>query len=933
MKIFVIVIFYFESFIIFILYYYINIMATSEQLMETAFGPDDDEEIIEFIQNSDIITEYLKKVFEHIGKGGVELENIELFSDFQLFITSIKRELQKKKMLIILTLSLIATSKPGKEGELAYILQKTLDYNFNLYIAYKALLQTMNKLLVMLKKNITPMEQAEEVVGGGLQNGGQPGNFFSFGIQIFFGLMLISFYLTLASAQPTSQEFAEEKVVTMNGNGDVSVNGQPLERTKPGGVTSVSANVESGVFMHQTEGVSKSNVNMNKVSVMAPNPQQQVSYPEMYFPGFAEFRGCYEKGLFGPVKVFDDNGKVTSVKKAYESENLKYDELCPSGASPYMKEQAAKFVESINSFKEEQESSKEDESSNKNSVVAKFTPEGFMMSFAVPGGSPIVEMKNVPELGFSGSCYDQLTVQRYIGNLTGYDDLLTVARKNAINQLSTMTGHLNKQKFMDLIKGLNYKKWPSKTSMPRKGYKKSIGSWDETEEDWAERISTASELTTGRLQEMSDFDFDDIFKPKFDYAMKQVPVAKILFVDKKWDHIVKSDDGTKQETIKCHSVNILIGSTLPDIPALMKYKTFMQGIKTSILRGDLSGFEGPEREDIKGYEVMVDNVLLVIGMAMDIDKTLTGEFMPSVNSMLDTILQLTQLYNEISKIAADPTYTIKQAAETRNKISSVSLEGYRESNKRGEALTREARLALEQGNAIQMLHGESAFALDMAQDNLARRTRVQNNWFTGKIKDIEALLDVAGWRVVIICFKIVAGILALKIGLPLLKLTGELTGNRIRRAIVGLDRRLDNGEANNNPAIPANPEIQNGQPVQNPANNQQGQLALDDIVPGQGHLALDDIVNPNQAQGLGDMNLDYNFDEGAVGDVHNALGPQLGQQNQNPFGGRRSRQTKKLMRYRKTRRTGNKTRKNKKQKKQTKKRRRQIKNKKNTRRN
>jgi len=106
--------------------------------------------------------------------------------------------------------------------------------------------------------------------------------------------------------------------------------------------------------------------------------------------------------------------------------------------------------------------------------------------------------------------------------------------------------------------------------------------------------------------------------------------------------------------------------------------------------------------------------------------------------------------------------------------------------------------------------------------------------------------------------------------------------------------------------------------IARPAANPDEHLALDNIVPGQG-----------QAVGLGDMN----FDEGAVGDVHNALGPQLGQQNQNPSGGRRSRQTKKLMRYRKTRRTGNKTRKNKKQRKQTKKRRRQIKNKKNTKRN
>ena len=82
-------------------------MATSEQLMETAFGPDDDEEIIEFIQNSDIIMDYFKKVLKYIGKGEVELNTIEPFNNFQLFITNIQSELKKKKILIILILSLI----------------------------------------------------------------------------------------------------------------------------------------------------------------------------------------------------------------------------------------------------------------------------------------------------------------------------------------------------------------------------------------------------------------------------------------------------------------------------------------------------------------------------------------------------------------------------------------------------------------------------------------------------------------------------------------------------------------------------------------------------------------------------------------------------------------------------------------------------------
>ena len=82
-------------------------MATSEQLMKTAFGADDDDEIIEFIQNSDIIMDYFKKVLEYIGKGGVELNTIEPFNNFQLFITNIQSELKKKKILIILILSLI----------------------------------------------------------------------------------------------------------------------------------------------------------------------------------------------------------------------------------------------------------------------------------------------------------------------------------------------------------------------------------------------------------------------------------------------------------------------------------------------------------------------------------------------------------------------------------------------------------------------------------------------------------------------------------------------------------------------------------------------------------------------------------------------------------------------------------------------------------
>lgn len=117
-----------------------------------------------------------------------------------------------------------------------------------------------------------------------------------------------------------------------------------------------------------------------------------------------------------------------------------------------------------------------------------------------------------------------------------------------------------------------------------------------------------------------------------------------------------------------------------------------------------------------------------------------------------------------------------------------------------------------------------------------------------------------------------------------------------------------------------------------------GVLRIEGIEGNPDNLDLDaargvgNALNQAPPQGLGVFPGD-DVDEGAIGDIHNALGPQLGQQNQNPLGGRRSRQTKKLMRYRKTRRTGNKTRKNKKQRKQTKKRRRQIKNKKNTKRN
>jgi hypothetical protein len=128
----------------------------------------------------------------------------------------------------------------------------------------------------------------------------------------------------------------------------------------------------------------------------------------------------------------------------------------------------------------------------------------------------------------------------------------------------------------------------------------------------------------------------------------------------------------------------------------------------------------------------------------------------------------------------------------------------------------------------------------------------------------------------------------------------------------------------------ANPEIQNG-PAGNPLQIENVAERAVGEVPAEGEAL--NLAGEGQGQGAaqGLENFpDYNFDQGAQGDIHNALGPQL---NQNALGGRRSRQTKKLMRYRKTRRTGNKTRKNKKQKKQTKKRRRQIKNKKNTKRN
>ena len=908
-------------------------MATSEQLMKTAFGADDDDEIIEFIQNSDIIMDYFKKVLEYIGKGGVELNTIEPFNNFQLFITNIQSELKKKKILIILILSLIATSKPGKEGELAYILQKTLDYNFNLYIAYKALLQTMNKLLVMLKKKIIPMEQAEEVVGGGLQNGGQPVNFFTFGIQILFGLMLISFYLTTASAQPTPQELAKETIITMDGNGAMSVDGKQVANSDstratsvgwraPGSVSSFSS--DGNVAIRQTDSPVKFDFDTNTLNVIpvAELTKTQISRPGMFFPGFAEYRGCYEKGLFGSFNDFDENGLVTSEKKAYELEDLNYKTICPSGASPYMKEKAAKFDKSLNSFREEPESSKE------KSVVAKTTSEGIILSFAVPGDEEVTKTSVVvPAMAHLGSCYNQTTAQEYLSALTAYREILESAYNNASTSISTMLGHLNKEDFTKFIKEINSENWPSKTSMPQIKYTFS----SENEKVWEKRFSTASVLTSKRLQTMADTDFEN-FKKKINYAMKQIPEAKIMLTSTPpYDKVVTATEGTNQETItvKCHSVNVLIASTYPDIPALLTYKNFIKNIGNDIKSEVNSG-----NVELQAYASMIDNVELVIDMSMELDKYLTGKYVSSIKSVQDIVMKLTTLYQELSKIALDPSYSIKQSASSRSSVLSATLESAMTSNKGNEKIYEQMKKSNEMANKFELLESETDLALKKAQKNLQRQLNVEENWFVNWIKDFGAIQSASGWEIIMVGAKLV-GVIG---GVYFLIAAGKVIvfrGVRISERLLNFLADRVEGAIPQNQVIQAaaqNAERIEDVAAQNPANNQQEQLALDDIVPGQGQLAINDIVNPNQAQGLGVFPGD-DVDEGAIGDIHNALGPQLGQQNQNPLGGRRSRQTKKLMRYRKTKRTGNKTRKNKKQRKQTKKRRRQIKNKKNTKRN